>query len=150
MFLNLSTGLEDSAIQCLKGPVVISGTSLQGKSILGGRKLLVLCSYCCNCDLCYDRGRLGRVKLVTLRVGARAKEGKRGGGGEKVDFLQLDLWYFKRWTTFQSVFPNSCSLFDTVHIFTMFDKRCKVRDWYAVHLRRLGTASFSVWSLGKK
>ena len=106
------------------------------------------CSYCCNCHLCYDGGRLGRVKIVTLRVGARAKEGKRGG--EKVDFLQLDLWYFKRWTTFQSVFPNSCSLFDTVHIFTMFDKRCKVQDWFAVHLRRLRTASFSVWSLGKK
>ena len=97
MFLNLSTGLENSAIQRLKGPVVISGTSLQCRSILGGQKLLVLCSYCCNCHLCYDGGRLGRVKIVTLRVGARAKEGKRGG--EKVDFLQLDLWYFKRWTT---------------------------------------------------
>ena len=148
MFLNLSTELEDSAIQRLKGPVVISGTSLQCRSILGGQKLLVLCLYCCNCHLCYDGGRLGRVKIVTLRVGARVKEGKRGG--EKVDFLQLALWYFKRWTTFQSVFPNSCSLFDTVHIFTMFDKRCKVQDWYAVHLRRLRTASFPVWSLGKK
>ena len=98
MFLNLSTGLEDSAIQRLKGPVVISGTSLQCRSILGGQKLLVLCSYCCNCHLRYDGGRLGRVKIVTLRVGAKAKEGKREG--EKVDFLQLDLWYFKRWTTF--------------------------------------------------
>ena len=27
--------------------------------------------------------RLGRVEIATLRVGARAKEGKRGGGGEK-------------------------------------------------------------------
>ena len=81
MFLNLSTELEDSAIQCLKGPVVISGSSLQCTSILGRRKLLVLCSYCCiNCHLCYDGGRLGRVKTVTLRVGARAKEGKRGRG----------------------------------------------------------------------
>ena len=26
---------------------------------------------------------IGRVKIVTLRVGARAKEGNRGGGGEK-------------------------------------------------------------------
>ena len=77
MFLNLSTGSEDSAIQCLKGPVVISGTSLQCTSILGRRKLLVLCSYC---HLCYDGGRLGRVKIVTIRVGARAKEGKRGRG----------------------------------------------------------------------
>ena len=55
--------------------------------------MLVFCLYCCNCHLCYDGGRLGRVKIVTLRVGARAKEEKRGrrGGGEKVDFLQLDL-----------------------------------------------------------
>ena len=35
--------------------------------------------YCCNRHFCYDGGRLGRVKTVTLRVGARAKEGKRGG-----------------------------------------------------------------------
>ena len=39
------------------------------------------CSYCCNCHLCYDEGRLGGVKIVTLRVGARAKEVQRGGGG---------------------------------------------------------------------
>ena len=38
---------------------------------------------CCNRHRCYDGGRLGRVKIVTLRVGARAKEGKTGGGGEK-------------------------------------------------------------------
>ena len=50
----------------------------RGRRILGGRKLLY-----CNHHLCYDGGRLGRVKTVTLRVGARAKEGKRGGGGEK-------------------------------------------------------------------
>ena len=80
MFLNLSTELEDSAIQRLKGPVVISGTSLQCRSILGGQKLLVLCSYCCNCHLCYDGGRLGRVKIVTLRVGARGKEGRGESG----------------------------------------------------------------------
>ena len=28
-------------------------------------------------------GRLGRVEIVTLTVGARAKEGKGGGEGEK-------------------------------------------------------------------
>ena len=43
-------------------------------------------SYCCNRHLCYDEGRLGRVKIVTLTVGARAKEGKRGGGEEKKIF----------------------------------------------------------------
>ena len=37
----------------------------------------------CNRHLCYDEERLGRVKILTLRVGARAKEGKRRGGGEK-------------------------------------------------------------------
>ena len=44
-----------------------------------------LCSwYCFSRHLWfYDSGRLGRLEIVTLTVGARAKEGKRGGGGEK-------------------------------------------------------------------
>ena len=42
-------------------------------------KAACLCLYCCNCHLCYDGWRLGRVKTLTLRVGARVKEGKRGG-----------------------------------------------------------------------
>ena len=29
----------------------------------------------------FDSGRLGRVEIVTLTVGARTKEGKGGGGG---------------------------------------------------------------------
>ena len=33
-------------------------------------------------DVMTEEGR-GRVKIVTLRVGARVKEGKGGGGGEK-------------------------------------------------------------------
>ena len=41
----------------------------------GRAKAACLCSYCCNHHLCYDGGRLGRVKIVTLRVGARAKKG---------------------------------------------------------------------------
>ena len=49
----------------------------------GRAKAACLFPYCCNRHLCYDGGRLGRVKIVTLRVGARAKEGKRGEGGEK-------------------------------------------------------------------
>ena len=53
------------------------------RAYFGRAKAACLCSYCCNRHLCYDGGRLGRVKIVTLRVGARAKEGKRGGGGEK-------------------------------------------------------------------
>ena len=43
----------------------------------GRAKAPCLCWYCCNRHLWfYDGGRLGRVKLVTLRVGAREKEGK--------------------------------------------------------------------------
>ena len=37
------------------------------------------CSHCCSRHLWfYDSGRLGRVEIVTLRVGAKAKEGKGG------------------------------------------------------------------------
>ena len=40
-------------------------------------------SYCWNHHLCcYDGRRLGRVKIVTLRAGARAKERKGEGEGE--------------------------------------------------------------------
>ena len=49
------------------------------QACFGRAKAACLCSYCCNRHLCYDGGRLERVKIVTLRVGARAKEGKRGG-----------------------------------------------------------------------
>ena len=48
------------------------------QAYLGRAEAACLCSYCCNSHLCYDGGRLGRVKMVTLRVGAWAKEGKRG------------------------------------------------------------------------
>ena len=51
------------------------------QAYFGRAKAACLCSYCCNRHLCYDGGKLGRVKIVTLRVGARAKEGKRGGEG---------------------------------------------------------------------
>ena len=49
------------------------------QAYLGQVTAAFLCSYCCNRHLCYEGGRLGRVKIGTLRVGARAKEGKRGG-----------------------------------------------------------------------
>ena len=48
--------------------------------ILGWRKFVLLQSPS------YDGGRLRRVKIVTVRVGTRAKGGKRGGGGEKKIF----------------------------------------------------------------
>ena len=45
--------------------------------------VLVICLYCCSCHLrFYDRGRLGRVEIATLRVGAKEKEGM-GEGGKK-------------------------------------------------------------------
>ena len=53
------------------------------QAYFGRAKAAWLCSYCCNRHLCYDGGRLGRVKIVALGVGAGAKEGKKGGGGEK-------------------------------------------------------------------
>ena len=62
------------------------GDSKAGVSIAcsGWAKAACLCSYCCSHHLWfYDRGRLGRVEIATLGVGARAKEGKGGGGGEK-------------------------------------------------------------------
>ena len=57
------------------------------QAYFGRAKAACLFSYCCNRHLCYDGGRLGRVKIVTLRVGVRAKEGKRGGAGEKKNTL---------------------------------------------------------------
>ena len=48
--------------------------------ILGWRKFVLLQ------PPSYDGGRLRRVKIVTVRVGTRAKGGKRGGGGEKKIF----------------------------------------------------------------
>ena len=69
---------------------LFAGIEVQGtlrkpsvQSYFGRPKAACFCSYYCNHHLCYDGGRLGRVKTVTLRVGARAKEGKKGGGGEK-------------------------------------------------------------------
>ena len=67
----------------------------------GRAKAACLCSYCCNHHLCYDGGRLGRVKIVTLRVGARAKEAKRGGGGEKNTPLLLTRPIFSPLFEFQ-------------------------------------------------
>ena len=59
------------------------------QAYFGRAKAACLRSYCCNRHLwCYDGGRLGRVKIVTLRVGAGAKEGQGEGGGEKL------IWHF--------------------------------------------------------
>ena len=53
----------------------------RGAGYFGRAKAACLYSYCGNRHLCYDEGRLERVKIVTLMVGAKAKEGKRGEGG---------------------------------------------------------------------
>ena len=45
----------------------------------GRAKAACLCSYCCNRHLCYDGGRLGRVKIV------KKERRKRGEGrGKKI------------------------------------------------------------------
>ena len=56
--------------------LIWGGRLIRGWALI---RINTVCSYCCNRHLCYDGERLGRVKMVTLRVGARGKEGKRGG-----------------------------------------------------------------------
>ena len=58
--------------------------SLQRRRILGGRKLLFCVRTVVTAvfDIVMEEDE-ERVKIVTLRVGARVKEGKEGGGGEK-------------------------------------------------------------------
>ena len=61
-----------------------SGQVQRVQAYFGRGKAASLCSYCCNRHLWfYNGGRLGRVKIVTFRVGASAKEGKGGGRGEQ-------------------------------------------------------------------
>ena len=59
--------------------------SLQCRRILGGRNLVRVRNIVVVAifDFMTVHGRLGRAEIVTLTVGARAKEGKGGGGGEK-------------------------------------------------------------------
>ena len=61
--------------------------SLQCRRILGGRRLVNRIATMKLPSLDYlwfhDRGRLGRVEIVTLTVGVRAKKEEGGGGGEK-------------------------------------------------------------------
>ena len=57
--------------------------SLQCRRILGGRSLLIGSLRWSRHLWFYDRGRLGRVEIVTLTVGVRAKKEEGGGWGEK-------------------------------------------------------------------
>ena len=61
--------------------------SLQFTRILGGRNLVRVRNIVVVAifDFMTVHGRLGRAEIVTLTVGARAKEGKGGGGREKKD-----------------------------------------------------------------
>ena len=88
-------------------------SSMQCRSISGGRKLLVYVRIVVlNRHLwCYDGGRLGRVKIVTLRIGARAKEGERGGGGEKKMRLPEIIVLLGKLRTLANGAPNWCFLF---------------------------------------
>ena len=67
-----------------KASLYVSYKTPAVQAYFGRAKAACLCSYCCNRHLCYDGGSLGTVKIVTLMVGARAKEGKRGGGGKRL------------------------------------------------------------------
>ena len=58
------------------------GYSLQCRRILGGRKLVRVRNIV-SAAIFFMSGRLGRVEIVTLRVGVTVKEGEGGGGGEK-------------------------------------------------------------------
>ena len=57
--------------------------SLQCRRILGGRNLVRVRNIVVAAIFDFDSERLGRVEIVTLTVGARAKEEKEEGGGEK-------------------------------------------------------------------
>ena len=55
--------------------------------------MLVICLYCCSCHLrFYDRGRLGRVEIATLRVGAKEKEGMGEGGKKYTRTISSFCW----------------------------------------------------------
>ena len=72
--------------------VAVNGkkASLQCRRILGGRNLVrVRIVVAAIFDFMTVEWKIsGTVEIVTLRVGARAKAGKGGGGGEK-KFLSL-------------------------------------------------------------
>ena len=68
------------------------------------------CLYCCSRHLWFYDRRLERVEIVTLRVGARAKERKGGRGGEKIN---TPAWYhcpFGKLCRLANRTPDWCSI----------------------------------------
>ena len=57
-----------------------------------------------------DSGRLGRVEIVTLTVGAGAKEGKGGGGGEKKNTPARYHCSFGKLRTLANGAPDWCGI----------------------------------------
>ena len=53
---------------------------------------------------------MGRVEIVTLTVGARAKEGKGGGGGEKKNTPARYHCSFGKLCTLANGAPHWCSI----------------------------------------
>ena len=53
---------------------------------------------------------MGRVKIVTLRVGARAIEGKGEGGGEKKKYACPISLFFGKLRTLANGAPDWCHL----------------------------------------
>ena len=85
--------------------------SLQcAQAYFGWVKAACLCSYCCNCHLCYDGGRFGRVKIVTLRVGAGMKRRKEGRGREEKNTPARCHCSFGSLRTLANGAPDWCSL----------------------------------------
>ena len=72
MTQHLHDGRESCSLQCRR--------TLGGRNLVRVRNIVVVAIF----DFMTVHGRLGRVEIVTRRVGARAKEGKGGRGrGEK-------------------------------------------------------------------
>ena len=73
MTQHLHDGRESCSLQCRR--------ILGGRNLVRVRNIVVVAIF----DFMTVHGRLGREEIVTRTVGARAKEGKGGGEGEKKD-----------------------------------------------------------------
>ena len=111
------------------------GLAWRRQAYFGQAKAACLCSYFCNRHLCYDGGRSGRVKIVTLRVGVRAKEGKRGGGGEKKIPLPPNPLLLTR--------PIFSSLFEFQHLLSRAKHLCAGRKRQHCKLARVPALAHS-------
>ena len=67
------------------------------EAYFGRAKAACLCSYCYKRHLWfYDGGRLGKLKIVTLRIGANLKHFHLSSGGSKLRFREQKHWRARR------------------------------------------------------